>query len=877
MKAREGQVFDDTTPMPRAAGAAEALAGQDIEILTGRSAGDYSLGPVIGSGGMGVIYAATDTKLQRKVAIKVIRNHASAEVQGHASSRLVREAQSMAKLSHPNVVGIYQVGTIDEQVFVAMEFIDGQTLSQWLAKEKPTWREALDVLLQAGRGLEAAHAANLIHRDFKPDNVLIGRDGRVLVTDFGLARAADLLEAVATAPHAAKDVSLTMTGAIMGTPAYMSPEQHEGSAADARTDQYSYCVALYEALNGVTAFGADSYEEIVKAKDSCAVTPAPRGSRVPRWLRAIVMRGMSPNRDHRFAEMRDLLAAIDRGFRARRRGFVVAGLGAGIALALATAAAAGAFTRDDAANPGAACNANSERVAKIWNAGRKPALHATFTATAKSYAEPSWNHVDKTLDAYASAWTAMYRDACDATYTRREQSAPLLDRRMVCLRRRAEELRAVVELFATADAAVVSQSAATVNGLSRVEDCSANEAMTASAAENTTPEVRAQAQRLSDELALAKTLTAAAKAKEAMPLLERIAADAKTRVLPSLEAEALVLIARLHADGGKFDRARDTLVHAIDVAERARDVQQRAQALVELVYIEGYELRNYAEAHVWARMAASAIEGSDALVPLAAQLLTNHGTVYFAEGKYQEATEAHAQASAMQRKLFGPNHIGLAVTLDRLGSSLLKLGKGDEAIQHHRAAIEILSKTLGESHLYVADTVNSLGNALADSGDLEEAAAEYRRAIAIWKQSVGDSHARAAVGHANLGAIAMLRRDYAAALSEFQSALELEEKAQGGTHPSVAETLTMIGLANLERKSVTDAVVALERATKIWEGIAAPPLDTALTKFTLARAVWDTDRKRALKLAHSARNQLAGVTGWHDTYDEIEAWLAEHE
>jgi eukaryotic-like serine/threonine-protein kinase len=251
--------------------------------------GRYFILDRLGSGGMGIVYAAYDPELDRKVAIKLLRpGRAGAE----AGARLLREAQAMARLSHPNVLAVHDVGTFGDQVFVAMELVDGADLRQWLAASPRSEREVLDVFLKAGRGLAAAHAAGLVHLDFKPANVLVGRDGRVRVADFGLAQAEGGEES---------------GGA--GTRGYMAPEQLTSQPVDARTDQFSFCVSLYEALYGARPFAPDSFE----------VEDSPPGSRVPIRLRRLLLRGLAPDPAGRFASMDDLLAALENDPRPVRR------------------------------------------------------------------------------------------------------------------------------------------------------------------------------------------------------------------------------------------------------------------------------------------------------------------------------------------------------------------------------------------------------------------------------------------------------------------------------------------------------------------------------------------------------------------------------
>jgi tetratricopeptide (TPR) repeat protein/predicted Ser/Thr protein kinase len=273
---------------------------------------------LLGEGGMGVVYAAFDEELDRRVAIKLVRDDGDDGSFGR--SRILREAQAMAKVSHPNVVQVYEVGEFAGQVYVAMEFVKGLTLTDWLAEER-RWEDVRDMFLQAGRGLAAAHAQGLVHRDFKPDNVLVGADGRARVLDFGLARrelelgarrASDSMSSGGRG--AAVDVlstNLTLAGTIMGTPAYMSPEQHLGEPADARSDQYSFCVALMEGIYGVHPFPGDTYEELREAALGGLRRPPPRHS-APAWLIEALNTGMAVDPNDRHPSMDTLLAALAR-------------------------------------------------------------------------------------------------------------------------------------------------------------------------------------------------------------------------------------------------------------------------------------------------------------------------------------------------------------------------------------------------------------------------------------------------------------------------------------------------------------------------------------------------------------------------------------
>lgn len=271
--------------------------------------GRYELVRRLGSGGMGLILVAYDPQLDREVAIKILR----AGVDGGTDhERLLAEARAAARLSHPNVVAMHDVGVHDGRVFVAMELVRGVSFRSWLA-DHHAWREVLDILLQAGDGLMAAHEAGLVHRDFKPANMLVGDDGRVRVVDFGLARAASELPVDASLPDFGEQTlrSLyTMTGEVVGTPAYMAPEQWIGGTVDARADQFSFCVCLYEGLFGERPFEGGTLTAIREAVLGAPLQMPPFSDRLPPVIRSVLERGLSRRREDRYPDMTALLSEL---------------------------------------------------------------------------------------------------------------------------------------------------------------------------------------------------------------------------------------------------------------------------------------------------------------------------------------------------------------------------------------------------------------------------------------------------------------------------------------------------------------------------------------------------------------------------------------
>jgi serine/threonine protein kinase len=283
-------------------------------LSVGDRVGRYLVLSTLGTGGMGVVFSAYDPQLDRKVALKLLRSGLQLATKD-ARKRLQREAQAIAQLSHPNVVNVYDVGTTDDgDLYIAMEFVEGDTLTTWLKRWPRTWREIIDVFLQAARGLVAAHSVGLLHRDFKPDNVLVGGDGRVRVTDFGLARSliAHLDEesgrGVTPQMPTALNSQLTATGTVLGTPRYMPPEQLTGPDIDARSDQFSFCVALHEALYGEHPLPGSTSVSMLEKGDKAL--PPPENTRVPANINRAVARGLERDRTKRWPTMAQLMGEL---------------------------------------------------------------------------------------------------------------------------------------------------------------------------------------------------------------------------------------------------------------------------------------------------------------------------------------------------------------------------------------------------------------------------------------------------------------------------------------------------------------------------------------------------------------------------------------
>ncbi|MEM6992656.1 MAG: serine/threonine-protein kinase, partial [Myxococcota bacterium] len=401
-----------------------------------------------GRGGMGHIYAAYDPELDRRVAIKLLRRSRKRGRDPHA--RMVREAQALARLSHPNVVAIHDVGVHEGRVWVAMDFLEGLTLRRWATAETRTLAQFLDVFAQAGRGLAAAHKAGLVHRDFKPENVIVDAEGRAQVLDFGLARAsltgapsgvrrgsvdsADREGAGISTSSGSLSMRLTRDGALVGTPAYMAPEQHQRGPTDERTDQFAFCLAMYEALYRESPFAGDDEKELKTNVIEGNLRDAPRTTKVPTWLRKVLLRGLSVEPGDRWPSMDAVLYEFSRDRTHPRRRLVAVGSAVVIAGGLAVAGAAVLTTGEDR------CADADAPVHQVWNDARKAEIERAFMDTDKPYAAAAWRNAAVVMSAQADAWSTARREACEATWVAGVQPQEVLVLRLSCLQRRLDEL-----------------------------------------------------------------------------------------------------------------------------------------------------------------------------------------------------------------------------------------------------------------------------------------------------------------------------------------------------------------------------------------------------------------------------------------------------
>ncbi len=852
---------DVTLTSPRARGAA-------IEYERGTLIGRYVILERVGAGGMGVVFAAYDPELDRKIALKLLARRGRAREGERERERLRREAQALAKLDHPNVVAVYDVGVHGTEqgalLFVAMEFVRGPTLRAWMNEgdASRSWREILRVLGEAGRGLAAAHEAGLIHRDFKPDNVMLGEDGRVRVMDFGLAREdedVDLdldlsFEDIRERAAAPLIDPLTQTGSLLGTPAYMAPEQLGLGRAGPRADQFSFCVTLYEALYGERPFAGQTFRELHESIELGRVREAPRGSRVPLWLRRVLLRGLAHDPRDRHASMQALLEALAHDPWTRRRR-VIAGLGLAVAFGL------GAWGLHAAlGSRGQACADMERELEGTWDGPARARAAQAFEATGLSYAPRSWAVTQAAVDDYAQAWVRARTEACEATQ-RGTQSGEALDLRMACLDERREHLRAVVELLTTADVELVERGPQLVAGLPGLERCADVDALRTRSAAPEDPELAAAVRELDGQLARSEALELAGRSKEASALAERVLEGAADLGHEPLLIRAELRVGGIENEAGQVARAAELLEHAYRRALALGMLDAAARASVLLVRVNSFERATWAAATHWTRDAEALVEATGD-GELEARLCESQGLLAQAQGDHRLARVHFAEALALREGGEGLERLAEATTLSRLATVTSELGELDRAQAYTERSLALREALLGADHPVVSESLLQLGDHALDRGAFQEALALYQQAFDILARSFGAEDLRLvsalnrlAIAHDNLGdldraqaiyerALAIATRagrrdqtmellnnlgglynsrgDVELALDHYTRALALCEELYGLEHFDCGTLWSNVGVIRSELGDEAGALEDFERARQICEAAVGP-------------------------------------------------------
>lgn len=845
---------------------------------SGARLGRYAVLGELGRGGMGRVVRAYDPKLQREVALKELRHDRLGPT---TRARLVAEARAMAKLSHPNVVSVFDVdflGPDGDQLVLVMECVSGETLSQWLSVPR-AWSEVVQAFIKAGRGLAAAHDAGLLHRDFKPSNVLVGEDGSVKVTDFGLAKDVDGATESTRASASTATGELTKTGAVAGTPNYMAPEQHRGDPLTANADQFSFCVSLWGALTSELPYEA---EELEAQKNEGP--PAWTGDGVPARVVEILRRGLAPKPDDRWPDMPSLVHALQREVTPRTSmRFAVVGA------ALVVAGLGGWSLRDSGGD--ARCSGARAALERVWTAERGDDVEAALGRSSAAFVDRVASDTRAALDAYAELWVAMHEDACLATAVREEQSVAVQDLRMVCLQGALHGLEAAVAELVTSDETVVSRAHAVVQSLPSIARCGDVEQLWTGSA-NPAPEDAAAVERARIDLARARAADAAGRYGAAGVLVARAEQAAEGVNYPPLRAEILLAEANDQVHAGDHAAAIGTLEVGLELATASQrwdlvfDVMARLTSLlaredsaaarrylglirglakqgqhqVEVQRLTALILDEEGKAVAAAEAYQRAVEHQRAVGgdPLAvARLEGARAHVLSNAGRTKEATEINRSVVATVSAALGSDHPEVAAALSRLAGSMANGDEPVEGVAIHREAVDLLVRAYGPAHIEVAKARLDLGVRLAAAGQLDDAEAELRATLALFQEHHPDDQGAILSLRESLALVLINRGQPQQARDQHAEVLKLRRVHFGERDVSVGYSLMNLAQANAMLGEQELAVEGYTEAVEIWQEVFEPG-DVRLVEgeYALARALDGLGRFEA-SVDHHRRVLLA--------------------
>ena len=762
---------------------------------------------LLGAGGMGMVYAAYDPRLDRRVALKLVHQERRADAQ--SERRALREAKAMARVSHPNVVQLYEAGVCEGRMFLAMELVEGTTLSAWLREENRGWRELLGRFVSAGRGLAAAHAAGLVHGDFKPDNVLVGVDDRVRVTDFGLARhlpserapsAADWVTQLLARDEVSR--GSTSAGGLAGTPKYMAPEQFLGEKASAASDQFSFCVALFQALYGVHPFPGERPAALARAVLEGEIRRVPR-SAVPRRVRDSILRGLARAPAERFPSMDALLVAMGR--RPPRRA-VIGLAGAGFVATLGL----GSLSGDPCEQSGDTLRASWEEVAQ----GR---VRAAYGRSSLADAERLGRSTEQMLDTYVDAAAGELARSC-REHRAGIASAALHDLRGACLRRRMDVVLALSDRLASGEPEALRAGPEAAASLDDLAGCDDIERLLLGV-EAPSAEQRAEQHALSRDLASVRAAELLGDLTRAVAELDgSLLARARTLGYAPTLAEALYRRGRLAVLERDFVAARGQLQESLDLAIRSRHdrlaVELRSWLIQALIQGPSAVLDTQSlldEADAW-------LERGNATKLERADFELTRSFALQLRGEARAAERASRRALLLRSSVYGSEHLSVAIAEMSHAQHLAGLGETDAAVVELRAAYATIRARVGDEHMLTVDALYNLAVTLLDRGDEvshDEAMSSLRAVARTTGVLRGDESIEFADAQLGFAQAAVLVEDLESAEESLHVALEIYE-----LHPDRADrayALSLQGVLASKAERLEDALAVHLKARDAFD------------------------------------------------------------
>ena len=708
-----------TTPQGDAPAHHEMLAFERVAArLIGRrqkriAIGRYRMREELGRGGFGAVYTAYDPELDRDVAVKLVLPRKGRK-DAKWEARLVREAQTLAQVEHPNVVSVYDVG-VDAAtggVYVVMELLQGLSARKWkMGPPEPALEHVIEAYIGAARGLGAAHAMEIVHRDFKPDNLMITHDGVAKVIDFGLARDVNDLDSTRISGSVSSTGSggsssgtpLTSMGTVMGTPPYMAPEQHALGSIGPATDQYALCVALFEALYGVRPFVADDIDALYTAKRTMKLSALPKRHGVPRALQEVVLRGLSPDPAKRWGSMDALAMALGNATTPRRRAIGVLSVGAAVVLA----SVLGAQQVSDV-EP---CAELTGRAPSVWSPARAEALQTHLLAEVQGPEATVWAAAQGRLDERLFAWRGAVDQACAA----KEAS------RIECLDRWLRDAEIVIEVLEQEDVDP-GATMSVVDTLPRLEACGAGEAATG------------EDVPLRDGFVRARALARAGSGEEALELADALVEEASETEDPALIAQASLAAGLVYAERERLDDARMVLIEANEQANVVGLDAVAAEAAIVLVRVSG-AMGRFDDAHRWAALAEARMARLGNPPYLEALLLGSRAFELIYEGDF---VLAYALSRELVELLSGDDvKFERARAMANVAMAAFEIGRMHEARAVIAEARGLMASILGERHAAVARMLSDEGRYAAAAGDVEDGIAQMQRAVELLEAAGG--------------------------------------------------------------------------------------------------------------------------------------------
>lgn len=883
---------DETEGVPQVravdeGGESGPMAAQSLELQApvdalprGATVGRYVILGRLGFTGTGVIYAAFDPELDRKIAIKlIVIDGDDPDRFAEERARLLAKAEAATKVSHKCTVEVHDVGTVAGGIFIAMEYIDGIDLRQWMeARDEPfPWPEVNRVFREAGRGLAAAHNVGVVHGDFKPERVLLAERGRICVLDFGLAEMHEEPDAIDVSKLREAFPGTMRTGEIegppsriRGTPAFMSPEVHIGREPDDKSDQFSFCVAFYEALYGERPFRGSRRAALAMEVMDHRVRPAPKGANVPERLREVLLKGMHPRPASRYPSMDALIGDLDTDPKASRRRWLK---GLGLVGAVATVALGVAYLYYLERSQ---CDAQSDVLTGIWDPPTREGLRAKFIATGRPHAESTWAGVEAALDDWTQQWLEYRHRACRATHVQREASEELFVQRNACLDAELGLLAAFTRVYDRATGPMVDRAYDVATTLPRPRSCVfADFRRTTALPPDEIAEQVAEIRGAHDDGWIAYWAGALGDARENAT---RAQVALKQVDYPPLDASTELLLGVVAREEGELAAAEEHLHRAATISHRGALTPVLARSWIAITTTVGRSPGRAKEAAMWAEYAEGVVErlGNRSL---RVQLHTAAGDAARANGRTADASAAYHRALAEISAQSGPGPAFDDVAT-RLGSLLAERGEFTSAEGYLVRAVEARQQRLGPTHPSVAEARVILARVYRGQGRLDEAAQLLEQSLAVQRNALGISELRVIDSQIALAEVAEARLDARSALAYYDAANEGMRSRDDADGSRVARVELGRGRAMLALGDHTGARAPLERAVSLWRNDRSRrSLALAESQEALAAALWPDKamRPRALELARAAQRAYASSGEKADPgRHRVEAWLDEH-